>query len=31
MTYSGGVKAVKALMYENQVRIFNLEGESAIN
>jgi len=27
MSYNGGVKAVKSLMYENQARIFNLEGE----
>jgi len=27
MTYSGGVRAVKALMYENQMRLFNLKGE----
>jgi glucuronate isomerase len=27
MSYNGGVKAVKALMYENQMRLFNLQGE----
>ena len=27
ITYNGGVKSVKALMYENQMRLFNLEGE----
>ena len=27
ITYNGGVRAVKALMYENQVRLFNLKGE----
>ena len=27
MSYNGGVKSMKALMYENQIRIFNLEGE----
>ena len=27
MTYNGGVRAVKALMYENQMRLFNLKGE----
>jgi len=27
ITYNGGVKAVKALMYENQIRLFNLKGE----
>jgi len=27
MPYNDGVKAVKALMYENQIRLFNLEGE----
>jgi len=27
MSYNGGVKAVKALMYENQIRLFNLKGE----
>jgi len=27
ITYNGGVKAVKALMYENQMRLFNLKGE----
>jgi len=27
ITYNGGVRAVKALMYENQIRLFNLKGE----
>ncbi len=27
MSYNGGVKAVKALMYKNQMRLFNLKGE----
>ncbi|MHC2995588.1 MAG: glucuronate isomerase [Candidatus Atribacteria bacterium] len=27
ITYNGGVRSVKALMYENQVRLFNLKGE----
>jgi len=27
ISYNGGVKAVKALMYENQMRLFNLKGE----
>jgi glucuronate isomerase len=27
ITYNGGVRAIKALMYENQVRLFNLKGE----
>ncbi|MBU4602793.1 glucuronate isomerase [bacterium] len=27
ITSSGGVRAVKALMYENQMRLFNLKGE----
>jgi glucuronate isomerase len=27
MSYNGGVESVKALMYKNQVRIFNLEEE----
>ncbi|HER24971.1 MAG TPA: hypothetical protein ENO17_07985 [Candidatus Atribacteria bacterium] len=27
ITYNGGVKALKALMYENQMRLFNLKGE----
>jgi len=27
ITYNGGVRSVKALMYENQVKIFNLEEE----
>lgn len=27
MTYNGGVRAVKALMYKNQMRLFNLKGE----
>lgn len=31
MSYNGGLKLMKALMYENQVRIFNLPRESAIN
>jgi len=26
ITYNGGVRAVKALMYENQIRLFNLAG-----
>jgi len=25
MSYNGGVESVKALMYKNQVRIFNLQ------
>ena len=28
ITYNGGVRALKALMYENQMRLFNLKGES---
>ncbi len=27
ITYNGGVRALKALMYENQMRLFNLQGE----
>lgn len=27
ITYNGGVRLVKALMYENQMRLFNLKGE----
>ncbi len=27
ITYNGGVRGVKALMYENQMRLFNLTGE----
>jgi len=27
ITYNGGVRGVKALMYENQVKLFNLKGE----
>jgi len=27
ITYNGGVRAVKALMYGNQIRLFNLKGE----
>ena len=27
ITYNGGVRALKALMYENQMRLFNLKGE----
>lgn len=27
MSYNGGVKSMKALMYENQIRLFNLKGE----
>jgi len=27
ITYNGGVRVIKALMYENQVRLFNLKGE----
>jgi glucuronate isomerase len=27
ITYNGGVRSVKALMYENQMRLFNLKGE----
>ena len=27
MSYNGGVESVKALMYENQMRLFNLKGE----
>jgi len=27
MSYNGGVRAVKALMHENQMRLFNLKGE----
>jgi len=28
MSYNGGVESIKALMYKNQVRIFNLKGEN---
>ncbi|MEA3453479.1 MAG: glucuronate isomerase [Candidatus Caldatribacteriota bacterium] len=27
ITYNGGVRMLKALMYENQIRLFNLKGE----
>jgi len=27
MSYNGGVRTTKALMYENQMRLFNLKGE----
>ena len=27
ITYNDGVRSVKALMYENQMRLFNLKGE----
>ena len=27
VTYNGGVRALKALMYKNQIRLFNLKGE----
>ena len=27
ITYNGGVRSVKALMYENQMKLFNLQGE----
>ena len=27
ITYNGGVRSAKALMYENQMRLFNLKGE----
>jgi hypothetical protein len=27
ITYNGGVRMLKALMYENQMRLFNLKGE----
>ena len=30
MTYSGGVRMLKALMYENQVRLFSLKGKLRI-
>jgi len=30
MTYSGGVRMLKALMYENQVRLFSLKGKFRI-
>ena len=27
ITYNGGVRTLKALMYKNQMRLFNLQGE----
>jgi len=27
ISYNGGVESVKSLMYENQIRLFNLKGE----
>ncbi len=27
MSYNGGVRTTKALMYENQMRLFNLKGQ----
>ena len=27
ITYNGGVRTLKALMYKNQVKLFNLQGE----